>query len=169
MTPFSHSVTVPTHISIDPANMTVEDTDEPTEPALKTVKINYIGVLYTTKLALHYFAKQDESRDKCLIIKGSLASYLDLPGGIEYQSSKFGVRGLMCCLRTTGRVRVNLLAPWWSRTGIMGEEFAGQIDAMLKNIGSGWVDLEDAAKAALRIASDYSIHGILSPAMLELY
>ena len=30
---------------------------------------------------------------------------------------------------------------------------------MLKRIGSGWVDLADAAKATLRIASDESIHG----------
>lgn len=126
---------------------------------LKTVKVNYIGVLYTSKLAMHYFNKQDESRDRCLIIKGSLASYLDLPGGIEYQSSKFGVRGLMCCLRMTGRLRVNLLAPWWSDTGIMPPAFREQIDAMLKRIGSGWVDLEDAAKACLRIASDETIHG----------
>ena len=160
MTRSLHWVSTVYQLVSHPHSYAAEDTDEPTEPALKTVKINYIGVLYTSKLAMHYFNKEEESRDRCLIIKGSLASYLDLPGGVEYQSSKFGVRGLMCCLRTTGRVRVNLLAPWWSRTGIMGDEFAAQIDAMLKSIGSDWVDLDDAAKAALRIATDYSIHGL---------
>ncbi|KIV98821.1 uncharacterized protein PV09_09434 [Verruconis gallopava] len=137
----------------------LEDGDEPSEPQLRTVKVNYIGVIYTAKLAMHYFNKQDPSRDRCLILKGSLASYLDLPGGPEYQSSKFGVRGLMCCLRTSGRMRINLLAPWWARTGIMPDEFARHIDDMLRRIGSQWIDLDDAGRCALRIATDESIHG----------
>ena len=108
---------------------------------------------------MHYFSKQGESRDKCLIIKGSLASYLDLPGGAEYQSSKFGVRGLMCCLRTSGIMRVNLLAPWWARTGILSDALAKYVDRMLKRIGSQWIEFEDAARDCLRIATDESIQG----------
>lgn len=109
---------------------------------------------------MHYFNKQDTSRDRCLIIKGSLASYLDLPGGPEYQSSKFGVRGLMCCLRLSGRMRVNLLAPWWANTGIMSAEMAENVDQMLKKIGSQWISFDDAAQASLRIATDESIQGL---------
>jgi NAD(P)-dependent dehydrogenase (short-subunit alcohol dehydrogenase family) len=140
-----------------------DESDEPVKPVLKTVQVNYIGVIYTAKLAMHYFNKQDESRDRCLIIKGSLASYLDLPGGAEYQSSKFGVRGLMCCLRNSNRMRVNLLAPWWARTGIMPEAHANYVDDMLKRIGSQWIHLEDAGKAAMRIATDESIQGGHNP------
>lgn len=147
------------HRGIHETNFSPEDTDEPTEPVLKTVKVNYIGVVYTSKMAMHYFNKMDESRDKCLIIKGSLASYLDLPGGAEYQSSKFGVRGLMVCLRNSGRMRVNLLAPWWSRTGLLPEAVANHVDAMLKKVGSDWIHFEDAGTAALRIATDESIQG----------
>jgi hypothetical protein len=55
------------------ANVFTDDADEPAEPRLNTVQVNYFGVLYTTKLTLHYFNKQDEYRDRYLIFEGSLA------------------------------------------------------------------------------------------------
>lgn len=145
------------------AESLVDDSDEPVEPVMKTIKVNYIAVVYTCKLAMHYFSKQDEARDRCLIIKGSLASYLDLPGGPEYQSSKYGVRGLFCCLRKSGRMRVNLLAPWWANTGIVTDSLAKHIDEMLNRVGSEWVHLEDAAGCCLRIASDEAVQGRRPP------
>lgn len=59
-----------------------DDSEEPQEPDLSIMKVNSIGALYTMKLAMHYFNRQpeDASRDRCLIVKGSLAAYLDLPG-----------------------------------------------------------------------------------------
>jgi NADP-dependent 3-hydroxy acid dehydrogenase YdfG len=89
-----------------------DETDEPAEPDLRIVNINFMGVLYTTKLALHYFTK-GPSRDKCLILKSSLAGYLDITGAPLYNSSKFAVRGLMCNLRRSGYCRVNVIAPWF--------------------------------------------------------
>lgn len=91
--------------------MTTEDTDEPAEPDFRILNIGLIGTAYTTKLALHYFGKSEAS-DKCLILKASIAGYFDLPGGISYQTVKFGVRGLMRSLRHTGLCRVNVIAPW---------------------------------------------------------
>jgi NAD(P)-dependent dehydrogenase (short-subunit alcohol dehydrogenase family) len=90
----------------------IDETDEPAEPDLRIINIDFIGTAYTTKLALHYFVKSAKS-DKCLILKSSLAGYLDLIGSPSYQSSKFAVRGLMCNLRRTDRCRVNLIAPWY--------------------------------------------------------
>lgn len=90
----------------------LEDADEPTKPELKTLKVNLIGVAYTVKLARHYFNKGDASRDKALILKASLAAYLDLPRACQYNASKFGVRGMLCNLRKSDLSRVNLLAPW---------------------------------------------------------
>jgi NAD(P)-dependent dehydrogenase (short-subunit alcohol dehydrogenase family) len=95
-------------------------TDEPAEPEFRTVDVNLHGVLYTTKLALWYFQKQQaqlgegKGRDRNLVLQASVAGYLDLPGP-SYGVSKFGVRGLMRCLRQTVSVhgiRVNLIAPW---------------------------------------------------------
>lgn len=91
----------------------LEDEDEPTKPELKVLKVNIIGVAYTVKLARHYFNKGDASRDKIIILKASLAGYLDLPRALQYNASKFGVRGMLCNLRKSDLSRVNLLAPWW--------------------------------------------------------
>jgi NADP-dependent 3-hydroxy acid dehydrogenase YdfG len=94
-----------------------DETDEPQKPNLKLVDINLTAVLYTTKLAMHYFVRQPEvpGRDRCLILKGSLGSYLDTPGNIVYNVTKWGVRSLMRNLRQSAwehHMRVNLIAPW---------------------------------------------------------
>jgi NAD(P)-dependent dehydrogenase (short-subunit alcohol dehydrogenase family) len=79
--------------------------------------INLTGLLYTVKLAIHYFRRQpvDAARDRCLILKSSLSGYVDLPGSVQYNASKFGVRGVMKSLRQTiwkENIRINLVAPW---------------------------------------------------------
>lgn len=94
-----------------------EPNGEPKEPDVNQIKIDLIGVVYTAKLALHYFPRQTEGpdRDRSLILVSSIAGYVDKPGSPQYNASKFGVRGLMRCLRTTmpkRKMRVNLLAPW---------------------------------------------------------
>lgn len=102
----------------DLASDDTEMNGQPKEPNVDQIKVNLIGVIYTAKLALHYFARQTQSldRDRCLIIVSSIAAYVDKPGSPQYNASKFGVRGLMRCLRTTmpeQKMRVNLLAPWY--------------------------------------------------------
>lgn len=81
------------------------------------MEVNLIGTIYTAKLAMHYFRRQpaDPARDHCLIIKGSIAAYLDMPGSPQYNVSKWGVRGLFRSLRRTAwreGIRVNFVAPW---------------------------------------------------------
>jgi len=59
---------------------TLESTVDPTEPDLKILNVDLIGMLYTAKCAMHYW--QFDSRpaeEKCFIIKSSLAGYIDLP------------------------------------------------------------------------------------------
>jgi NAD(P)-dependent dehydrogenase (short-subunit alcohol dehydrogenase family) len=84
------------------------------EPDLKILNINLIGVMYSAKLAMHYFNQQrnDSKCDRCLILKSSLAGYIDLPGIPLYQTAKYGVRGLMHTLRRLDFVRVCVIAPW---------------------------------------------------------
>lgn len=89
----------------------------PVKPDLRIIDINLTGTVYTSKLALHYFRRQplETSRDRCLIIKASIAAYADQPGSPQYNTSKWGVRGLMRNLRQTvwkENIRVNLVAPW---------------------------------------------------------
>jgi NAD(P)-dependent dehydrogenase (short-subunit alcohol dehydrogenase family) len=98
--------------------------EEPEEPMLNIVKVNGLGVLYTTKLALHYFRRQRQldpqaSQDQLLILQGSLAGYVDLKGALQYGFCKWGMRGLMRNLRRTEHehnTRVNYIAPTYVRS-----------------------------------------------------
>lgn len=88
------------------------------KPDLRIIDINLIGMTYTAKLAMHYFRRQpvSPSRDRCLIIKASIAAYADQPGSPQYNIAKWGARGLMRNLRRTAwkeNIRVNLVAPWY--------------------------------------------------------
>lgn len=101
----------------DLASDETETNGEPKEPDVSLIKIDLISVVYTAKLALHYLAKQNEGSDtdRSLILVSSIAAYVDKPGSPQYNAAKFGVRGLMRCLRTTmpeRKMRVNVLAPW---------------------------------------------------------
>lgn len=90
-------------------------TDEPVKPELNILDINLNGMMYTSKLALHYFARQKDRSDRCLIFTSSLAGYGDHPGALQYSASKWGIRGVMRSLRSTVSnfgARVNIIAPW---------------------------------------------------------
>ncbi|TVY36533.1 5'-hydroxyaverantin dehydrogenase [Lachnellula subtilissima] len=132
----------------------------PVKPDLRIIDINLMGTAYTSKLAIHYFRRQpvETYRDRCLIIKASIAAYADQPGSPQYNVSKWGARGLMRNLRRTiwkENIRVNLVAPWYVRTPILGEE----IQAYLVGKGVEFATVEDCTKAMLKIASDTTING----------
>lgn len=88
---------------------------------MKTLEINGTGVLYTVKLALHYFRRQfaqdkEASKDQLLVLQSSVAGYLDIPASIQYNFSKFGLRAMMRVLRRTEYqhgIRVNNICPWF--------------------------------------------------------
>ncbi|KAM0715766.1 hypothetical protein Q7P37_008280 [Cladosporium fusiforme] len=136
-------------------------TDEPVEPDLNILHTNLVGFMYTTKLALHYFARQKSSgteRDRCLIMTSSMAGYADHNGAPQYSAAKFGVRGMMRSLRQMmpkQEARVNIIAPWFIRTGIIS-------GAALEKLQAGHVpfaNVEDAAAAVLHLASDKTLNG----------
>ncbi|KAG4413954.1 hypothetical protein IFR04_012921 [Cadophora malorum] len=84
-------------------------------PPLKTLDVNLVGILYTTKCAIHYFAKMN-GKPCQLVLTGSAASFLDTPPLHTYCTSKTGVLGLMRSLRTqlpkNANITVNMVAPW---------------------------------------------------------
>jgi short-subunit dehydrogenase len=91
------------------------------KPDLATIDVNLIGTLYTSKLASHYFIKQngqqptESQEDTCLILIGSGAAFLDCPRAPQYSATKWAMRGIMHSLRRTAfyyRSRVNLISPW---------------------------------------------------------
>lgn len=85
------------------------------------MEVNLHGALYTTKLATHYFIKQNgkqpsqEQEDTCLILIGSGAAFLDVARGPTYPATKWAIRGIMHSLRRTAHYygsRVNVISPW---------------------------------------------------------
>lgn len=84
-------------------------------PELQVVNMNLLGVIYTTKLAIHYFSKQAGKQFQ-LVLTGSAACFLDTPPLWTYCASKAGVMGLTRSLRTqlpkNNNVTVNMVAPW---------------------------------------------------------
>ena len=99
----------------------VGDDVEPKKPKLRTIDVNITGTLYTTKLASHYYIKQNGQKpsasqeDTCLILIGSGAAFLDCLRVPQYSATKWAMRGIMHALRRTAHYygsRVNVISPW---------------------------------------------------------
>lgn len=75
------------HYVVPNAGIAIEDDvfafepEAPKKPALAPITVNLVGVLYTIKLALHYFMKHNgtspspKQEDTCLILMGSGAAF----------------------------------------------------------------------------------------------
>ncbi|KIW78554.1 hypothetical protein Z517_08392 [Fonsecaea pedrosoi CBS 271.37] len=138
----------------------VDDSDEAVKPELSIVNIDLIGVMYTLKLARHYFARQPdtEERDRCFMITASLAGFMDLPESPQYTAAKWGCRGLMRCLRRTSvldKTRYNNICPWFISSAIRPP----QVEAYYLSKGISFCQGSDAARAMVYVASDKSING----------
>ncbi|KAF1346507.1 hypothetical protein BDV97DRAFT_357205 [Delphinella strobiligena] len=137
-----------------------DDTDDPHEPDLSIVKVQTIGTLYTTKLAMHYFRKQPNTleRDRCLILTGSLSGYVGHVGNPQYSMGKWGIRSLMRCFRETcgdDGIRINLLAPFFIATPLLPEPFLEHLESN----GLKLAAIPDAAEAVIQLASDSTLNG----------
>ncbi|KAH0830955.1 hypothetical protein AYO21_06485 [Fonsecaea monophora] len=136
------------------------DSPVPTKPNLKMMDVNIYGVFYTAKLAAHYFSQQPEDKyDRCLILIGSVMSYLDTYGAVSYGMSKHGVRGLMGVLRRRGIMRVNMLAPWYTPSTVNTAEFQNYLEDLFASQGLSFAEVNDAVKVIMRIATDPTLNG----------
>ncbi|KAJ9155525.1 Bacilysin biosynthesis oxidoreductase [Pleurostoma richardsiae] len=160
----------------NPSNL---DTDpNPPPPNLDVVNVNFIGVLYTTHLALFWLprngaAKQPSNsqpngngatdckpsglpRDRHLLLVGSIAGIAPLPCQTGYAAAKHAVTGLFRSLRATVRgqgIRVNMICPYFVATPIIPK--AG----LLALAGGAPAELEDVVDAATRLMADDGIVG----------
>lgn len=145
------------------------DAAEPPPPALDVLDVNLTGVVYTTHLALFYLPRNPDSspadpkcdpaqttRDRHLILLGSVASLIHLPGQSLYGASKHALLGLYRCLRSSAfvhGVRVNLLCPYFIDTPLLG----AQARAVLAGGSIGTID--SVVEAATRFAANPQIVG----------
>lgn len=140
------------------------DESGPSKPDLITIDVNIYGTLYTTKLAMHYFIAQNGTtpspmqEDTCLVLIGSGAAFLDCLRIPQYSASKWAARGIMHSLRQTAYYygsRVNVISPWYVKTGILSEEAWQQA----KDAGVEFAEAADAGQCLLRILSDSTVNG----------
>lgn len=147
----------------------LEAKNEPAKPNLATIEVNLIGVLYTAHLALYHLPRNPGSgaadpsstpsstpRDRHLLLLGSIASLVALPGQALYGVSKHGVLGLFRSLRGVSfvhGVRVNMICPYFIDTPMM----TAAARRLLAGITTGKV--EDVVDAATRFVADTRILG----------
>ena len=145
------------------------DAENPPPPNLDIINVNLIGVIYTAHLALYHLPRNpgaapasskcdpgETPRDRQLLLLGSLASFIPLPGVALYGTAKHGVLGLYRCLRSTSfvhGVRVNLICPYFIDTPLL----KAQTRAMLAGAMVGKTD--SVVEAATRFTADSRIVG----------
>jgi NAD(P)-dependent dehydrogenase (short-subunit alcohol dehydrogenase family) len=143
--------------------------DEPRKPNFKVIDVNLIGVLYTTQLALFWLKRNPgsracspdvdpaaETRDRCILLIGSMASLGPIVSQPLYGTAKHGVLGLFRSLRASAfveGVRCNILCPYFIDTPMLPA--AGKV--LLAGGGAGKV--EDVVDAGTRLVADSSILG----------
>lgn len=143
------------------------DAATPPPPNLKCFEVDLVGVMYTAHLAMFYLPRNPnsgkagssssvQSRDRHLLLLGSVASLGPIPGQALYCISKHGVMGLFRSLRSTAFVhgiRVNILCPYFIDTPIIPT--AGR--ALLAGAAMG--KPEDVVDAGTRLVADTRIVG----------
>jgi short-subunit dehydrogenase len=136
----------------------VDVSKPPTRPEFPILEVNVLATLYTVKLALWYFVRQNgtvpspEQRDTSLTLIGSGSSFLDLLRTPQYAGSKWFQRGVFRSLRRTAHVhgtRVNMIAPWYVRTGILSAEAFDEVKRSEVQIAR----MEDAQRALLTLVA----------------
>jgi NAD(P)-dependent dehydrogenase (short-subunit alcohol dehydrogenase family) len=138
--------------------------EQVTKPDLSSIEVNLNASLYTTKLAMHYFIKQNgitpsaSQEDTSLTLISSGAGIYDVPRMPEYAASKFAARGIMRSLRRTAHYygsRVNVICPYYVQTTILPNKIYNHI----KSKGVSFATLLDAGQCLLRILSDPTVNG----------
>lgn len=142
---------------------------EPRKPNFKIMDVNCTGVLYTTHLAYYWLPRNPESkpcstdsdpktqtRDRHLLLLGSIASLAPIAMQPQYGAAKHAVLGLFRSLRATSHpqgVRINCIFPYFIDTPIVlpGPRFL--------LAGGGMGKVEDVVDAATRFVADSRILG----------
>lgn len=132
------------------------------KPNTLTFEVNIVGVWYTTYLALYHLPLNPRpNADRCILLVGSLASFMCFTGQSAYAASKHAIMGLFRTLRGTAslqhNVRVNMICPYY----INGTRLLPtQAEVVLLAGGApGDTKVDDVLDAATRLVADESIVG----------
>lgn len=130
--------------------------EEPTEPGRSTVDVNLKGTLYTTRLAMHYFIKQNATipstsqHDAYLVLIGSGAGTHDCLRIAHYSAAKWAAHGIMPSLRRRAYFcgsRVSVITLSMSKPKILPDQDFDNVRAK----GVEFAATEDAGQCLRRI------------------
>lgn len=134
-------------------------------PELRVLRTNMVGVAYTAHLAMFWLPRNGggkdggeagKKRDRHLLLVGSVAGIMPLPGQPEYCAAKHAVTGLWRALAGSSfrhGVRVNLLLPYFTDTPLVPWE------GMMFLAGAGLAEVGDVVEAGTRLMADEAIVG----------
>jgi len=94
--------------------------------------VNLKGALFTARLGLGFLRKNGKGGGDIVLVS-SIAGWKECTGLVAYTASKHGVVGIMRGLHLSAReegVRVNVVSPWMTKTG------------MVRGIEKGWAELD---------------------------
>ncbi|OGM49899.1 short-chain dehydrogenase [Aspergillus bombycis] len=111
---------------------TLDENGELEPPDMQVLNVNLNGVIYTTRLAVHYFTKfvgQHNGVVTGSIVLTASASSFQTFGAPDYATAKHGVLGLMRGLvgQLPPSVRVNAIAPSWTASGLVSADFLASL------------------------------------------
>lgn len=141
------------------------------KPLTLTLDVNITGAYYTTHLALHYLSLNPDPNDRCILLIGSLASFVPLPGQAPYAISKHAILGMFRSLvgsTFTKSIRINMINPYFVTGSRM---FPAGVEAIFLSGSAGAASIPDVIDAATRLIADEDIKGrslAIGPRMLEI-
>ncbi|KAG7108147.1 hypothetical protein HYQ44_012621 [Verticillium longisporum] len=153
-----------------------DDPDAPTRPGTTTIDINITAAMHTAHLAMFWLPRNgganklnaarnatwqavDESRDRCLLLLGSVAGLVPFVEQTQYTISKHAITGLFRCLRGSAwkhGIRVNMVCPYFISGSNM---FPAAVEAVLLSGGAGGAQFPAVIDAATRLVADETIVG----------
>ncbi|KAJ5440056.1 uncharacterized protein N7458_011054 [Penicillium daleae] len=128
-------------------------------PNLRTINVNLLGPLYTINLAQAYMkqlAGRRPAKETGSIVLTASASSFQSFSAVDYTVTKHGVlgmvRGLVYKLETEGKIRLNAVAPSWTKTAMVPLE-------SLQAMGVPVQLPEDVARSVVLLFADENRHG----------
>jgi len=143
-------------------------TKDPLPPPSQVVDVNYMGVWNTIHAAMFYFknnpGRAEDTHSKVILLVSSMGGFQPMTTVIDYNSSKWGVRGMFWALRNAERIlgegkpnfRVNLIAPTWVKTN-MTKRLQDALTGGASKIKIA--EVSDVVDVVLRMSSDESVKG----------
>ncbi|PKY01561.1 short-chain dehydrogenase [Aspergillus campestris IBT 28561] len=123
-------------------------------PDLATINVNFLGVINTVRLAMHYLRQDSvDSKSRSIVLSASASAIQNFPAP-DYCTTKHGVVGLLHGLtgELESTLRINAIAPSWTASGIVIRE-------VVETLGAEVQDAEVVARSVLKLFVDFDRHG----------